>query len=149
MDLGDSSRGGFESIARVVAMIRGWRRRGGIGSTRDFATGLAARALREVWRWFVCGVVDGCRDDDDVSFVEFVRGDGVFTTCDDVELLRVEGPACSNQARSNAERSRCPCSRTSSSRRASSSCVSRKPTCLVDAMSARAGRPMRRVYPRT
>ena len=69
--------------------------------------------------------------------VGFVRGEGGV----------VEGPPWSNHARSSADRSRWPCSFTSSSRRASSSCVSLNPTCRMDALSARAGRPMRTVYP--
>ena len=67
----------------------------------------------------------------------FVRVAGVVVT----------GPPWSSHARSSADRSRWPCSFTSSSRRVSSSCVSLNPTCRMDALSARAGRPMRSVYP--
>ena len=138
MDFGCVARAscdGLESIERGVAMMRGCRLRAGVSSTRGFATGLWLRVRRVVWRWFVRGVDDVRVEEDGVSFAEFVRG--------------VDGPPCTSHARSNAERSRCPCSTTSSSSRVSSSWVSRNPICRVDAISARAGRPMGRVYPRT
>ena len=135
MDLGRGGLpgGGVEFIAGGVAMMRGCRLRVGVGSTGVGTTGFEGRGVfalvRWVWRWFVRGVDDVRLDGDAVRLdVEFVRG--------------VDGPPCSSHARSRAERSRCPCFTTSSSSRASSSWVSRKPTCLVDAISARAGRPM-------
>lgn len=123
----DSSRDGLESITRGVAVIRGCRGRAGIGSTRGAATGfelcVTFAGVRWVWRGFVRGVDEGA------SLAEFVRG--------------VDGPPCASQARNSAERSLCPCVDTSSSSRVSSSSVRRKPTCRIDAISARAGLPMR------